>query len=657
MDNKTSYPVKRSFCISERNMLKGVMAFLFFSVAITTHAQIYTACFNMNTTQVCPGQTVTFTDCSGSIAGILNTDDAATIQLDASAPSNSHTYNTPGIFHPFQIVNDGGSGNSTSPTQTVTVVDNVSSPAFTIDNCAGNQVTVHITDTNYDTYEIAWGDGNFSTALPSGTATYTYAASSTYSISVTGKFTSATCVSTPVSLSITTLNALIAPVIADLTINTQQMSGSATLRFYALPNQQYQIEEQQGGGGYVNKTTVQYQSGLQSLTFFGIPTSVDPFYYRIHAYDACGSFPAYSDDVYSVVLNGTASNHQNDLSWFDYHTFLAANFDHYEVWRDGSFLFSTTSNTYTDFAVTCQQTYGYQILTYTNTGQIAYSAYVPVTAISTDVPTTLVNPNVSVVNGQTLLAWDAPTGGFFTPVTYQIQRADNGNPFLNIGTSSGTAPTQYFDFGSSPTSSSMCYQIAYTDVCLNTSAYSAVTCPVLLQMTTSTTANTLSWSNYIGYYASGIQGYEVEVLDANGSVIRTIPVGMALNYVDPVDPSASLLRYRIKVISVGTENLISNSNIVDVSFASQLYIPTAFSPNQDGNNDKFLIKGRYVKDYQMTIFNQWGEAIFYSNDPNYGWDGTYKGENCVVDDYTWLVKATDNTGDAITEKGVVTLVR
>src|SRR6478735_4080943 len=152
MDNKTSFPVKKSFCISGHNLLKATMAFLFFAVAMQAYAQPYTACFTMNTTQICAGQTVTFNDCSGSIAGILNTDDAAIIQLDGGVASNTHTYATPGVFHPFQTVNDGVSGNSTSPTQTLTVVNNVSSPTFTISNCAGNQVTVNITDSNYDNY-------------------------------------------------------------------------------------------------------------------------------------------------------------------------------------------------------------------------------------------------------------------------------------------------------------------------------------------------------------------------------------------------------------------------------------------------------------------------------------------------------------------------
>jgi hypothetical protein len=366
-------------------MLKLIASLLFFSASLSIYAQPYTACFTMNAQQICVGQSVTFTDCSGSMAGILNTDDGGPIQLDVSVPTNTHTYNTSGVYHPSQIVNDGTSGNSISPTQTLTVVDNTTTPVFTVNSCAGNMVTINVTDTHYDSYEIAWGDGNTSTALPSSSASYTYASTSTYTITVTGKFNSAACVSTPISISVTTLNALIAPVINDLSVNTQQVSGSVTIRFYALPYQQYQIEQQQGGGGYQNIATVQYQSGLQSLTFFNLATSVDPFYYRIYAYDNCGTSPQYSNDIYSVVLSGTYNNNQIDVSWFDYHTFLTSNnFDHYDLYKDGVLIAPDhTSYTYTDLDVNTNQTYAYQIITYFAAGEIAYSAYIPVSTTIT----------------------------------------------------------------------------------------------------------------------------------------------------------------------------------------------------------------------------------------------------------------------------------
>src|SRR6478735_9496535 len=109
-------------------MLRLITAVVFLITSLSMSAQPYSGCFTMNKQQICAGESVTFSDCSGSVVGILNTDNSSIIQLDASVPSNTHTYNTPGFYHPYQVVNDGVSGNSTSPTQTLTVVNNTSFP-------------------------------------------------------------------------------------------------------------------------------------------------------------------------------------------------------------------------------------------------------------------------------------------------------------------------------------------------------------------------------------------------------------------------------------------------------------------------------------------------------------------------------------------------
>jgi gliding motility-associated-like protein len=71
----------------------------------------------------------------------------------------------------------------------------------------------------------------------------------------------------------------------------------------------------------------------------------------------------------------------------------------------------------------------------------------------------------------------------------------------------------------------------------------------------------------------------------------------------------------------------------------KIWLPNAFSPNGDGINDVFGAKYNFeVKiDFQMLVFNIWGEQIFSSNDINKGWDGKYKGESCPMGMYTYLV--------------------
>lgn len=67
-----------------------------------------------------------------------------------------------------------------------------------------------------------------------------------------------------------------------------------------------------------------------------------------------------------------------------------------------------------------------------------------------------------------------------------------------------------------------------------------------------------------------------------------------------------------------------------------LFVPTAFSPNQNGTNDVFKIQGHYIQNLEMNIYNRWGEKIFETNDINQGWDGTYQGE--MVQEGIYLIK-------------------
>ncbi|MCS6935707.1 MAG: gliding motility-associated C-terminal domain-containing protein [Chitinophagales bacterium] len=88
-----------------------------------------------------------------------------------------------------------------------------------------------------------------------------------------------------------------------------------------------------------------------------------------------------------------------------------------------------------------------------------------------------------------------------------------------------------------------------------------------------------------------------------------------------------------------------------------LYIPNAFSPNGDGNNDVFMIYGQGIGSVDLTIFNRWGELVFESNNQFDGWDGTYKGVMQNPDVYAYYARITYLDGKKVEKRGSVTLVR
>lgn len=87
------------------------------------------------------------------------------------------------------------------------------------------------------------------------------------------------------------------------------------------------------------------------------------------------------------------------------------------------------------------------------------------------------------------------------------------------------------------------------------------------------------------------------------------------------------------------------------------YIPNSFTPDADGINDDFFGTGEGFDSYSMYIYDRWGELIFESNDPEYHWDGTYKGKQVQQGTYPYRFYLIDWQGDDHEYIGAVTLHR
>jgi gliding motility-associated-like protein len=87
----------------------------------------------------------------------------------------------------------------------------------------------------------------------------------------------------------------------------------------------------------------------------------------------------------------------------------------------------------------------------------------------------------------------------------------------------------------------------------------------------------------------------------------------------------------------------TTTQCLEVEPLFSLYIPNAFSPNGDGLNDIFVPKGDYLKNFEMYIFDRWGQELFHSTDISNGWNGTVKGGNiiCQEDSYVYKITVTD----------------
>jgi len=82
--------------------------------------------------------------------------------------------------------------------------------------------------------------------------------------------------------------------------------------------------------------------------------------------------------------------------------------------------------------------------------------------------------------------------------------------------------------------------------------------------------------------------------------------------------------------------------VIDPELA--FYIPNTFTPNGDGKNDIFMPKGVYVEEFEMMIFDRWGNMIFKSNDLYKGWDGKVQGHTDISqnDTYVYVILVKDS---------------
>ncbi|WP_161499341.1 gliding motility-associated C-terminal domain-containing protein [Flavipsychrobacter stenotrophus] len=96
----------------------------------------------------------------------------------------------------------------------------------------------------------------------------------------------------------------------------------------------------------------------------------------------------------------------------------------------------------------------------------------------------------------------------------------------------------------------------------------------------------------------------------------------------------------------------------DIQDCCRFSYPNAFTPNNDGNNDGFrIVTWGNMRDYSLTIFNRWGQPVFFTADPKKAWDGTFHGEPCDIGTYYYYLKAECLTGPKEWHKGDVILIR
>jgi gliding motility-associated-like protein len=162
-----------------------------------------------------------------------------------------------------------------------------------------------------------------------------------------------------------------------------------------------------------------------------------------------------------------------------------------------------------------------------------------------------------------------------------------------------------------------------------------------------------------------------DITVARGNQVRIIPeisgsepfvynwsINNTLSCLSCANPVASPLTDQIYYLNVTDVNGCAAFDSMLVLVESyNIFIPDAFTPNNDGINDVHYVFGGPLETMKISIFNRWGEKVFESFDQSFGWDGTYKGELVNPDAFVYFFEGTLPDGERVTMKGSLTVIR
>ena len=258
--------------------------------------------------------------------------------------------------------------------------------------------------------------------------------------------------------------------------------------------------------------------------------------------------------------------------------------------------------------------------------------------------------------------------------TYNLLRATgtsgNFSILTNLAPPVGTTTLTYIDTPVAASANRYSYKWEALDSCAHIIMTSNLSATMLLKASITPNLNiTLTWNNY-GNFLGNVDHYEIyQAVDGvwNTSPIGTVPpAASGGTYTDDVSffmSSKGVFSYKVVAIEGSGNPFLfadsSVSNIAKVYEYPKIYVPNAFTPNEDNLNDIFIPIIGFIEPggYTFTIFDNTGTPVMHTNNPAEGWDGKKKGHNCPEGAYMYLIQCKASNGDDSQISGTVSLIR
>ncbi len=553
-----------------------------------------------------------------------------------------YTFDEPGTYN-LQVIFQG-----LTPRIDFIVIEVIPNeiPEFEIFNCSNESVQVLIDDSQYDEYAIDYfSNGTDDAIVPQGTQPppFSFGAPGVFPVQVRGRNIGFADNCNSNEQQVMVVETLPVSFIELLTLHSED---SATLRYTPQPNTFLRLEVALNNNPvFQNFAQIDQDNNTIALTGFSFQNN---FYrFRIATWDPCNDVFTYSNEVSSLNFSLEIQDNLNRLDW----NTSGAGVDNYRIARNENQNFiSVTNMFFNDIDVVCNQDYCYTVTTRYANGARSISLMHCGTATSSIIPPPISNLSLNVSENELAMTWPTPEG--FTQLEARVLRQE-GTGFSQVR----FVTENNFTYNDTPPQPDLCFRVDYTDECGNDADPGIVACILWLEVDEAGPfAHELEWNEYTGFGA-GVSEYRVQRFDEDGLLTGEFSAGNETRFTDTnITDEQQIYSYRVLATSGLSGIDVALSNKVSIIKNPNLNFPNAFTPGNDGLNDEFRIFGRFIKEYELTVFNRWGELVFQADTPEKTWNGIYRGALLPQGTYAYRAMVVDQAGRKHSLDGTVLLI-
>jgi len=444
-----------------------------------------------------------------------------------------------------------------------------------------------------------------------------------------------------------------------------------SIQFHAYPNlagdfAAYQLYRSTDGGAYGLVKEI-FQPGDTLILDNGLQTRNHIYCYKVLVKSRCGSTTPLEQagPHCSILLQTFPAEGEVQLQWSPYTGWEP---ESYRLYRTPDYgmgqaqLLSTVAGhvrEFTDTDVSCRGSYTYRVQAVARKGRQSFSNIQRGTPTHTPPTDSAHIVVVSVEDNQYVsVEWEAPE---VPGLNQLILEKNDGTGFRELYTQSvGSTNKKYQDEQVAVDEQAYAYRVFAADSCGDKTPLGRTGNSIHLSAKKQGGQLYFNWNPYQGW-AKGVATYSLEVFDEQTGLFEQV-AEIPGNQTEFVAQQSQLDQpvhcYRIIAHELGGKGKLSISNERCSSPDPQLFSANAFSPNDDGINDIFLIKSAFLNQFELTIFNRWGRKVFHSTDIQQGWDGHLPGGGIAPQGvYVFVARGVSLNGEVIQRQGSVMLIR